>query len=149
MRNVSDTLAGQAGLLVELLTASMGPELEKAGLTLSSFELLSAVHASGGKASQAEIARRLGITPPSLSEAVQFAARQGFVEQVADTEDRRLKRLRLTTSGRKAVHVVTVAIRETEESVLSQTDPGRLEEALKLLREVNRNLARRLNDQRN
>lgn len=127
----------------------MGPELEKAGLTLSSFELLSAVHASGGKASQAEIARRLGITPPSLSEAVQFAARQGFVEQVADTEDRRLKRLRLTTSGRKAVHVVTVAIRETEESVLSQTDPGRLEEALKLLREVNRNLARRLNDQRN
>lgn len=122
----------------------MEPQLERAGLTLSSFELLSAIRSSGGKASQADIARRLGITPPSLSEAVRYATQKGLIEQVADIQDKRLKRLRLTDAGRKAVHGVLSAVKETELMAFSEVDPNRVEECVALLREINRNLARRL-----
>jgi len=122
----------------------MEPQLERAGLTLSSFELLSAIRSSGGKASQADIARRLGITPPSLSEAVRYASQKGLIEQVADPEDKRLKRLRLTAAGRKSVHVVLAAIQETENAAFADFDPAKIEASISLLREINRNLARRL-----
>jgi DNA-binding MarR family transcriptional regulator len=144
VRDVSDSLSGQAGLLVELLSAAMEPELVRAGLTLSSFELLSAVHASGGKSSQADIARRLGITPPSLSEAVRYATQKGLVEQIPDPTDGRLKRLRLTAVGRKAVHGIMAAVNATEDAILAEADVSRLADAIALLRELNRNLARRL-----
>lgn len=143
MRQVSDSLSGQAGLLVELLTAAMSPELERVGLTVSSFELLSAIQASGGKASQAEIAQRLNIRPPSLSEAVRYASQKGLVEQVGVEEDRRLKRLRLTTAGRRAVHEVLESVREAESEMVSECAPEEIAEAVQLLRRINRNLARR------
>lgn len=143
MRQVSDSLSGQAGLLVELLTAAMSPELERVGLTVSSFELLSAIHASGGKASQAEIAQRLNIRPPSLSEAVRYASQKGLVEQVGVEEDRRLKRLRLTAAGRRAVHEVLESVRQTESEMVAECTPEEITEAVQLLRRINRNLARR------
>src|SRR5476651_1423749 len=101
MNQMRHTLSGQAGLLCELLTAAIEPKLQETGVSLGTFELLSAVHASGGKATQVEIARRLGITPPSLSESVKGATARNLIEQHVDSDDGRRKILKLTPTGKK------------------------------------------------
>jgi DNA-binding MarR family transcriptional regulator len=143
MEEVRDSLSGQAGLLVELLTAALQPDLEAAGLTLACFELLSAVHSDGGKSAQSDIARRLGISPPSLSEAVRMAVKRGLIIQIAVETDARVKQLKLTPKGRAAVRRVLDAVKRVETDMqggLSSTEIG---SAIDILARVNRNLATR------
>src|SRR4051812_5082147 len=89
-----ETLSGQAAMLTELMTMTIEPACADAGISLGSFELLSAVRSSGARASQASIARRLGITPPSFTEALHAAVRQGIVEQVPHPRDSRAKKVK-------------------------------------------------------
>src|SRR5947207_1625524 len=109
MDDVRDSLSAQAGLLGELLTSAMEPHLQTVGLTLSTFELLSAVHSLKSTATQADVARRLGITPPSLSESVKGAIGQGYVVQESNPADARAKLLRITPKGTKALNTVVKA----------------------------------------
>jgi len=148
MDEMKDSLAGQAGLLAELLTSAMDPKLEETGITLGTFELLSAIYASGGRATQVEIANRLGITPPSLSEAVKAATQKGLTEQHADADDARRKILKLTPKGKKAMQSIIKAVGQTETRMVEGIDPQELSDAIELLKRVNRNLARILQENR-
>lgn len=129
---------------MELITAAMQPDLEKAELTLAGFELLSAVFAGGGKAAQADIAKRLGISPPSLSESVRVAVRKGFLVQTSIPGDARVKRLQLTPRGKSAVRSVMLAVNRTEVEILEGLDNEQVLGAVRLLREINGNLARKI-----
>jgi MarR family transcriptional regulator for hemolysin len=142
MDELKESLSGQAGLLCELLTAAMEPKLEGTGVSLGTFELLSAVHASGGKATQVEIARRLGITPPSLSESVKNAASRNLIEQHIDSDDGRRKILKLTSSGRKAMQTVVKGVNNAENRMVDGIDAAQIAVVIDVLKRVNRNLAR-------
>lgn len=146
MEEVRDTLSGQAGLLCELLTAAMEPKLAEAGVSLGAFELLSAIHGSGGRGTQIEIANRLGITPPSLSETVKSAVARGFVEQHTDSDDGRRKILKLTPAGRKAMQTIVKGVNTAEAQMVDGIDPVQLVSVVDVLRRVNRNLARSLQE---
>ena len=148
MDEMKESLTGQAGVLVELLTSAMEPKLEESGITLGTFELLSAVYASGGRATQVEIARRLGITPPSLSEAVKAATQKGLAEQHSDADDARRKILKLTPKGKKTMQSIVKAVAQTETRMVDGIDAEQLASAIDLLRRVNRNLARILQENR-
>jgi len=141
---IRDSVSGQAGLLVELLTASMAPELKRVGLSLATFELLSAVQAGGGRAAQADIAKRLGISAPSLSESVGNAVRKGFLIQIANGADARVKQLKLTPEGRTAVRTILKAIAEAETSMLAGLTEEQVGDTIDVLTVMTRNLARRL-----
>jgi DNA-binding MarR family transcriptional regulator len=147
MDEVRDTLSGQAGLLCELLTAAMEPKLIEANISLGMFELLSATHASGGRATQIEIARRLGITPPSLSETVRTAAHRGLVEQHVDSDDGRRKILKLTPEGRKAMQTIVKGVNIAESRMVDGIEPAQIVSVVEVLRRVNRNLARILQEE--
>jgi len=142
MDEVRESLSGQAGLLCELLTAAMEPKLEDSGVSLGTFELLSAVHASGGKATQIEVARRLGITPPSLSESVKGAASRNLIEQHIDSDDGRRKILKLTPLGRKAMHFVIKGVNNAEIRMVDGIEASQIAVVIDVLKRVNRNLAR-------
>ena len=142
MNEVRHTLSGQAGLLCELLTAAMEPKLEESGLSLGTFELLSAIHGSGGRATQVEVSRRLGITPPSLSESVRTAAARGLVEQHADSDDGRRKILKLTPAGRKAMTSIVKGVNNAEVRMVGDIGEDQISAAIETLIKVNRNLAR-------
>jgi DNA-binding MarR family transcriptional regulator len=144
VQRIADTLSGQAGLLVELMTAAITPDLEKAGLSLAVFELLSAVQASGRSASQIAIARRLGISAPSLSEAIRGAVTRGFLTQSVSKEDARVKEISLTPKGKKALTGVLAAVGRVETDLRASADPEQLESAVDLLRRLNGNLARKI-----
>jgi len=142
MDELRESLSGQAGLLCELLTAAMEPKLEDSGVSLGTFELLSAVQASGGKATQVELARRLGITPPSLSESVKTAASRNLVEQHIDSDDGRRKILKLTASGRKAMQSIVKGVNNAETRMVDGIDASQIAIVVDVLKKVNRNLAR-------
>ena len=142
MDQVKESLSGQAGLLCELLTAAMEPKLEDTGVSLGTFELLSAVHASGGKATQVEVAKRLGITPPSLSESVKSAAARNLIEQHIDSDDGRRKILKLTVTGKKAMQSVVKGVNNAESRMVDGIDSEQIAVVIDVLKRVNRNLAR-------
>ncbi len=144
--NVRDTLSGQAGLLCELLTLSMEPRLKEAGISLATFELLSTVHALKSKGSQAEVARRLGITAPSLSETVKSAVRLGLVEQIQSPLDARTRTLKITARGTRAVQHVMVSVRKAEAAMLQGLDGDAVAAVIEVLKRANKNLARALQD---
>ena len=116
-------LSTQASVLSELVAARLEPVLESNGVNFGTFELLSAAHAADGKASQAELARRLGITAPSLCEAVKGAVAKGLVEQRPVKRDRRVHRIHLTRKGNALLKKLLQGLAETE-SVLAQGIPA-------------------------
>ena len=66
----TDSLAAQAALLNELLTACAVPEMRATGISASVFELLSTISAGNGKDTQVEVARKMGITESSIVEGL-------------------------------------------------------------------------------
>jgi DNA-binding MarR family transcriptional regulator len=146
MDDLRESLSGQAGLLSELLTSAIGPKLAEVGISLGTFELLSAIYASGGRATQVELARRLGITPPSLSESVKAASSRLLVEQHIDSDDGRRKILKLTPKGRKAMQTIVKDVNSAESKMVEGIDANQIASVVDVLRRVNRNLARILQE---
>ncbi len=142
-----DSLAAQVSLFNELLSSAMDPELEKLGITPSTFELLSAIRGAGGRGTQVEVARRLGITAPSLSEAVSHAVARGLVEQKLGVRDKRSKVLILSPTGKQAVERVLKGVNLAEQKMVEGVDHDELNAAVEVLKKVNRNLARSLQDE--
>lgn len=137
----TDGLAAICAIVNELVAAYLQPTLREVGLNQGTFEVLSAIHATGGQGAQIDIARRLGITAPSLSEAVKLAVRDGLVRQIADPSDARRKRLGLTGKGRRAVARVLEAVQEAERHLIQDVDPAALRSARATLKQAARSLA--------
>ena len=130
--------------LAELMNLAIEPACQEAGITMGGFELLSAVRSAGAKASQASIARRLGITPPSLTEALRIAVKAELVEQTASARDARAKQVRLTDKGSRALRKVMAAVNQAERTLVEQVSPEELRVALGVLKRANRSLAQAL-----
>jgi MarR family transcriptional regulator, organic hydroperoxide resistance regulator len=143
--SLSESLSGQAALMNELMTLAIEPRCQEAGITLGTFELLTAVRAAGSRATQASIARRLGITPPSLTEALRNAVQSGLVEQVPNPRDSRSKGVKLTEKGSKALRKVMSAVNQAERALVEHVSSEELRVALAVLKRANRSLAQSLN----
>lgn len=123
----------------ELLGAAMEPALMAHGLKPGTFDLLSTIHAAGPGATQAEIARRLGIKPPSLTEALQGL--KNFVEQQPSERDNRVKHLRLTAEGKKALTGSIRAVDAISKAIVAGIDKDQLATTIEVLKKANRLLA--------
>ena len=51
-----------------------------------------------------DLVKRLESSPPTMTQTTTSLARLGLVERVADTQDRRVVRIRLTDAGRTLIH---------------------------------------------
>lgn len=136
----TDSLATQAVLLGEYLSAAMEPTFAAHGLKPATFDLLSTIHAAGPAATQASIAHRLGIKPPSLTEALRSL--KHLVEQVPSPTDSRAKHLRLTDRGREALSASIKAIEAASRAIAAEIDKGELAIAVDVLKRANQILAR-------
>lgn len=138
--SLRDSFTANVSVLSDLIAASLESQLVRDGLGFSAFELLSAVEGAGGSATQAEVARRLGITAASLSEAVKSASAKGLVVQSDMRSDRRAKRLRLSAAGRKVLRGALRELWRIESSMLEGLDEARVQEAIDVIRSASRNL---------
>jgi DNA-binding MarR family transcriptional regulator len=110
----SDLIGARIAALYELQSAWLEPRLADIGVTWTTFQLLAAVTAAGRSASQIEVARRLGVTPATLSEAVFQHVKRGLLEQVASPRDRRVKVLRLTPDAKAVMRQIKKLLEESE-----------------------------------
>jgi len=120
----------------------VGPVLEKESVSGPTFELLTAIHATQGKASQAKVAEVLGVTAPTLCESVKVAVRLGLITQEANPRDRRAKRLNLTGKGSRIVRKALEKMQVGEDAMVAGIEEGELDRAISTLTTAVRNLAR-------
>lgn len=116
-------------VLNETISSILEPKFRKHGLTFGLFELLAAT-ARAEEVSQAEVARRLGIAPASLCEAVQSACRKGLIEQSPSPTDRRVKNLRLTARGRASLRLALQEVEELEKAAAAKLSSQAMKQAL-------------------
>ncbi len=123
--SVNHSLYSQVAILHELFARCLEKHLDGHGVSLATFQLLAAVHAAEGRSHQAQIAKYLGVSPPTLSEAIRLATAKGLVRQAADSGDGRLKFVLLTEAGNNVLargRLHLDAVNQVITSTLSQAE---------------------------
>jgi DNA-binding MarR family transcriptional regulator len=126
-------IGAKVAAIYELQSAWLEPRLRAIEVSWTTFQLFSAIQAAGGKASQVAVARRLGVTPATLSETVFAHVQNGLVLQVPSTKDRRVKVLELTETGKAQFRNIKKLVLASEKAIgssLEEKDAQRLEELL-------------------
>lgn len=126
--------------IYELQSSWLEPRLKKSGMRWTTFQLLATVMAAGDGASQAEVARRLGVAPATLSESVHAHVESGHLVQEPSPADRRKKILRLTPSAKKKMGEVGKHVRELESRMSRSLSGPELLDLERLLEKVVENL---------
>lgn len=126
-------LSPRIAAIYDLQAALSEPGMKALGLSWTSFQLLSAVHSAGGSASQAEVARRLGVSPATLSESVSAHVAKGLLQRADSAADKRVKNLELTAEARRLLTKAMAIFEEVEASMLHGVAAGTVDGGLKLL----------------
>ena len=71
-----------------------------------------------GELSQKELAKKLNLTPPSITTSIQKMEKLGYITRTPDPEDQRVLRLRLTEKSRAYLRHIREATIQMEERVL-------------------------------
>jgi DNA-binding MarR family transcriptional regulator len=112
-----------AGFFRYVTLSSQGDFLEAVSerdLSLSQLKALSMLDGQPDALSVKALAGELGLSLPAASRAVDALFKRGLVERAEDATDRRVKRIRLTSAGRKLVGELA-AIRLADLEQLLQT----------------------------
>ncbi|MCG9894730.1 MAG: MarR family transcriptional regulator [Fimbriimonadaceae bacterium] len=132
----------RAAGLADLQNALLDPLVKREGLTHASFQLLATVRA-GGRISQAEAARILGLSAATVSEAAADLAAKGCLARERSDEDRRLQVLRVTPATDEVLDRIARDLKKIEERVLEGLDPAALRQACETLDRVIERMAER------
>ncbi|MFT5682280.1 MAG: DNA-binding MarR family transcriptional regulator [Myxococcota bacterium] len=74
----------------------LADELVELGVSVSGFRLIGEVMREPGGVRQGELARRLGVRPPTVSAAVARLEKQGLIYRIQDPDDPRARRVCLS-----------------------------------------------------
>lgn len=106
-------------------------------LTLSQARILDLVdHAPGGSVSLKELEQQSHISQATCAGIVARLEKKGLLEPVADPEDRRVKKTRLTKNGRDQMYAVHCYIKQTERRVFRPLSEKEKHELYTLLKKV-------------
>ena len=101
--------------------------LDELGLGLHQIKTLDTLDGIEGEPTVKELADLLGLALPGMSRNVDGLMRAGYVERREDEHDRRMKRLRLTDTGRDAMSRVNAARLEGLEAFTASLPPEQRE----------------------
>jgi DNA-binding MarR family transcriptional regulator len=153
--------SGLATKMGAVVLRCMGPRgsdvfrvIDESGLTFAQMKALVELEAADADASTVtELSEELGISVPSASRAADGLVRKKLATRVEDTDDRRVKRLTLTSKGhRLADRIISARLATLEDFIGSLEDDERdkLETALDALlerpeiAEIHRNYERKI-----
>ena len=124
MQVTTDT-ARQLGEFLRFLIQSAGNDflraVEDEELSLTQLKSMHVLGAADEELSLNGLAERLGgLSLPTLSRAIEALVRRGYVSRAEDSDDRRVKRLRLTPKGRRTIERL-IAIRAAEFEAVLET----------------------------
>ncbi|MBI4694117.1 MAG: MarR family transcriptional regulator [Gammaproteobacteria bacterium] len=89
---------------------------------------------------QSELAARLDLGKVALGETVARLEAAGLLERRGDEGDRRLKRLHLTTAGRRAIAKLRTLAVALNEGILAGVDAADVDTAFRILAAIKANL---------
>lgn len=116
---------------------------------MSTFQLLAAVSAAEGRATQAQIARNLGISAAALSEAVQVQVEKGYLFQASTKRDRRARLLQLTAPGQQKMDQVKQVVSKLEAQIEAGIAQADLESTARTMDNMIANLERLITESLN
>jgi DNA-binding MarR family transcriptional regulator len=102
------------------------------GLSVAQYTTLSILRSRSGL-SNAQLARRLWVTPQSMNEVISALERAGLIERVPDTGNRRILRTALTQTGRATLASCDADILAMEEQMLGDIGPDMHEQLVTAL----------------
>ena len=105
-----------AGYLLRTANVGTFNAIAELDLSFTQIKALCALEADGEERSVKALAQSLGVSLPAMSRAVDGLFERGFVEREEAVEDRRMKCVRLTASGR----TVPRALSDARLSALSE-----------------------------
>ena len=135
------TLVGpRIAAVYELHAEWIEPRLREMGVSWSSFQLLTTVANAGDKASQIEVATRLGVTAATLSESVQNHVDRGLLLQVQSKTDKRVRILTLTPQSEEIIRKIKSLVLESDEAMTRGILPDELTAFTKVVDRIINNL---------
>jgi MarR family transcriptional regulator for hemolysin len=138
---VTRTLVGpRIAAVYELHAEWIEPRLREMGVSWSSFQLLTTVANAGDKASQIEVATRLGVTAATLSESVQNHVDRGLLLQVQSKTDKRVRILTLTPQSEEIIRKIKSLVLESDEAMTRGILPDELTAFTKVIDRIINNL---------
>lgn len=115
--------------LVRRCGVSERAEVSCCGMTVAQAAALEALR-TAGEMRPGDLGKSLGIHPSTATRNLDRLEERGLVERVADGEDARAARVRLTDRGRGAAAAVEEQTDGFAERILAEIDPGRRAEVL-------------------
>ena len=89
------------------------------GLSVAQYTTLSILRSRSGL-SNAQLARRLWVTPQSMNEVISALERAGLIDRVPDAGNRRILRTALTPTGKATLDACDADILAMEEQMLAE-----------------------------
>ena len=146
---MAKTLIGtRIAAVYELQAEWMEPKLRELGISWSTFQLLTAVANAGDRASQIEVARRLGVTAATLSESVQAHLDKGLLSRTTLPRDKRVKLLRLTPESKAIVERIKELVVQADEAMTRGVLPDEMTLVARVLDRAMENMESALDRER-
>jgi DNA-binding MarR family transcriptional regulator len=127
-------------LLMRAHRNAVAARLGDVGLHVGQEMLLARLWQEDGR-SQVELARDMGVEPPTVAKAVARLERGGMLERRADGVDRRVTRVWLTDAGRALREPVVELWRDVERQMFTGIEDDELETVRAVARRMAANLA--------
>ena len=142
--SLTDDMYALAAYLLRSANVGTFNAIAELDLSFTQIKALCALESDGEERSVKALADSLGVSLPAMSRAVDGLFERGFVGREEDKADRRMKRVRLTASGR----TVPLALNEARLSALQELigsltgeEADALESALALILERREEIA--------
>ena len=117
------------------MQGEVASELQKHGLTLPQFEMLSTL-AISACTNQQELAERLKVTKGNLVGLIDRLTERGWVERIPDPEDRRVNKVRLTGLGKEVLEKVYPDQLKAVEQLMTRLSSEEVESLRNLLKKL-------------
>jgi len=133
-----DLLALQLWQLAVSFEARLAAELSDLGLSVAAFRLIGEVMRAPAGLRQGELARRLGVSAPTVSVAVAKLEKDGLLHRVQDPDDPRARRVCLAPNADLSAGVDVLT--RLEVALTEGRGAGALDDARALLADLDRRL---------
>ena len=116
--------------------AGLERALEQVGLSLAKYGVLSKLAEAGEPLNLSTLAERCSCVRSNMTQLIDRLEDEGLVQRVADAQDRRAIRARLTDEGSRRQAEGVAALEGAEEELLERLKGSQRETLLEMLREL-------------
>lgn len=138
---------GLMGIVIHRVIHRAKGMYQEFDLNASQAGILFMLH-QGRVLSQKELAKRLNMTPPSITSMIRKMEKDGYIQRRTDEKDQRIQRLSLTEKGESCIHAVKQVAKQMRDLIFSGMDEEEIQQFRRFLLRINENLAGEVQRQR-